>query len=87
MDPVLVILLLGLAIPFLLILGLPSTPIKWAGQALTRLIVAVILLFFVNLFGAQFGLHVPINGFTAIVSAALGLPGVLSLTAIHLWVL
>lgn len=87
MDPVLVILLLGLAIPLLLISGLPSKPLKFAGQAVTRLIVAVILLFFVNLFGAQFGLHVPINGFTAIVSAILGIPGVLSLTAIHLWVI
>ncbi|ARI75481.1 pro-sigmaK processing inhibitor BofA family protein [Halobacillus mangrovi] len=87
MDPVLVILLLGLAIPFLLIVGLPSAPIKWVGQLLTRLIVAVILLFFVNLFGAQFGLHVPINGFTAVVSGLLGVPGVLSLAAIHLWLL
>jgi len=87
MDPVLVILLLGLTIPFLLIIGLPSTPIKWVGQAVTRLIIAVILLFFINLFGAQFGLHIPINGFTAIASALLGVPGVISLTAIHLWIL
>ncbi|MGP4059702.1 pro-sigmaK processing inhibitor BofA family protein [Halobacillus litoralis] len=87
MDPVLVILLLGLAIPFLLIIGLPSKPLKFVGQVMTRVIVAVILLFFVNLFGAQFGLHVPINGFTAAVSAVLGVPGVLSLTAIHLWII
>ncbi|MBN9654307.1 pro-sigmaK processing inhibitor BofA family protein [Halobacillus sp. GSS1] len=87
MDPVLVILLLGLAIPLLLIVGMPSKPLKAVGQVMTRLIVAVILLFFVNLFGAQFGLHVPINGFTAIVSAVLGVPGVLSLTAIHFWII
>ena len=87
MDPVLVLLLLGLAIPLLLIIGLPAAPIKWVGHVMGRVIVAVILLFFVNLFGAQFGLHVPINGFTAVVSTILGVPGVLSLTAIHLWVL
>lgn len=87
MDPVLVILMLGLAIPLLLVIGLPSTPLKLVGKLMTRLIVAVLLLFFVNLFGAQFGLHVPINGFTALISAALGVPGVLSLTAIHLWVI
>lgn len=87
MDPILVILLLGLAIPLLLIVGLPSTPIKWVGHFFTRLIVAVLLLFFVNLFGAQFGLHIPINGFTAVVSILLGVPGVLSLTAIHVWLL
>ncbi|MCA0972396.1 pro-sigmaK processing inhibitor BofA family protein [Halobacillus litoralis] len=87
MDPVLVLLLLGLAIPLLLIIGLPAAPIKWVGQVLMRVVVAVILLFFVNLFGAQFGLHVPINGFTATVSTLLGVPGVLSLTAIHLWVI
>ncbi|ELK46742.1 pro-sigmaK processing inhibitor BofA [Bacillus sp. SB49] len=87
MDPVLVLLLLGLAIPFLLIIGLPSSPIKFAGQAVTKLIVAVILLFFVNLFGAQFGLHVPINVFTAAVATILGFPGVVSLAAIHIWVL
>ncbi|MCP3032271.1 pro-sigmaK processing inhibitor BofA family protein [Halobacillus sp. A1] len=87
MDPVLVILLIGLAIPILLIVGMPASPIKWLGQALMRVVIAVILLFFVNLFGAQFGLHIPINGFTAIASAVLGIPGVLSLVAIHLWVL
>ncbi|WP_226582429.1 pro-sigmaK processing inhibitor BofA family protein [Halobacillus litoralis] len=87
MDPVLVILLLAMAIPFLLVIGLPAKPLKWFGQVLTRLIVAVILLFFVNLFGAQFGLHIPINGFTAVVSTVLGIPGVLSLTAIHIWIL
>ncbi|MFQ3546643.1 pro-sigmaK processing inhibitor BofA family protein [Halobacillus rhizosphaerae] len=87
MDPVLVILLLGLSIPFLLIIGLPVSPLKWAGQVLTRLIIAIILLFFVNLFGAQFGLHIPINGFTATVSALLGIPGILTITALHLWIL
>ncbi|SFK12833.1 inhibitor of the pro-sigma K processing machinery [Halobacillus dabanensis] len=87
MDPVLVILMLGLAIPLLLVIGLPSTPLKLVGKLMTRLIVAVLLLFFVNLFGAQFGLHVPINGFTALISVALGIPGILSLTAIHLWVI
>ncbi|UOR10712.1 pro-sigmaK processing inhibitor BofA family protein [Halobacillus amylolyticus] len=87
MDPVFVILILALAIPLLLIVGLPASPIKWIGQALMRVVIAVVLLFFVNLFGAQFGLHVPINGFTAVASAILGIPGVLSLTAIHLWVL
>ncbi|MBN8236537.1 pro-sigmaK processing inhibitor BofA family protein [Halobacillus kuroshimensis] len=87
MDPILVVLLLSLAVPLLLITGMPVKPLKWLGAVLTRLIVAVILLFFVNLFGAQFGLHIPINGFTAGVSLLLGLPGVLSLTAIHIWVL
>lgn len=87
MDPVLVLLLLGLAIPVLLIIGLPAAPLKWIGQIMTRVIVAVILLFFVNLFGAQFGLHIPINGFTATISTLLGIPGLLSLMAIHLWVL
>ncbi|MFD2923923.1 pro-sigmaK processing inhibitor BofA family protein [Halobacillus naozhouensis] len=87
MDPVFVILIVGLSIPLLLIVGLPSSPVKWVGQALMRVVIAVVLLFFVNLFGAQFGLHVPINGFTAVISALLGIPGVISLTAIHLWVL
>ncbi|WP_101841809.1 pro-sigmaK processing inhibitor BofA family protein [Halobacillus sp. Marseille-P3879] len=87
MDPVLVVLLLGLAIPLLLIVGMPASPIKWVGRALMRVVIAVILLFFVNLFGAQFGLHIPINVFTTAASALLGLPGVLSLVAIHIWVL
>ncbi|RWZ54789.1 pro-sigmaK processing inhibitor BofA [Halobacillus fulvus] len=87
MDPVLVVLLLGLAIPLLLIVGLPSAPIQWIGRLFTKLIIAVILLFFVNLFGAQFGLHIPINGFTAVVGTLLGVPGVISLTAIHIWLI
>ncbi|WP_173918040.1 pro-sigmaK processing inhibitor BofA family protein [Halobacillus sp. Marseille-Q1614] len=86
MDPVLVILLLALAIPLLLIVGMPASPIKWLGQAFMKVVIAVVLLFFINLFGAEFGLHIPINGFTTIASALLGIPGILSLVAIHIWV-
>ncbi|WP_181350823.1 pro-sigmaK processing inhibitor BofA family protein [Thalassobacillus sp. CUG 92003] len=87
MDPILIILILALAIPFLLVVGMPAHPVRWLGQAASRVVIGVLLLFFLNVLGAGFGLHVPINVFTAVVSGILGLPGILSLSALHLWVI
>lgn len=57
------------------------------GQGITKLLIGAILLFFLNVFGNQFGLHVPINFITAAISGLLGIPGLLSLVAIQLWIL
>ncbi|MFD1019339.1 pro-sigmaK processing inhibitor BofA family protein [Thalassobacillus hwangdonensis] len=87
MDPLVVIAVLVFAVILIMMLGAPVKPMKWVGQASIKLLIGVLLLFFANVFGAGFGLHIPINMVTAVIAGVLGLPGVLSLTAIQMWVL
>ncbi|SDJ55062.1 pro-sigmaK processing inhibitor BofA family protein [Salimicrobium halophilum] len=86
MDPGLALLFLLLVIPMFLF-AKKTTPAKWTGHVLTKGIIAVLFLFFVNLFGGSFGLHVPINLFTTTVTALLGIPGLATLIAIQAWVI
>ncbi len=60
---------------------------KFIGQATVKLGIGILILFFFNVFGGMLGLHIPINLFTAVVSGFLGLFGLASLTAIHLFIL
>lgn len=82
-----VIIIMISIIILLLTVGAPVKPMKLLGQGSVKLVIGVLLLFFVNVFGANFGIHVPINLFTALVSGILGLFGVASLVAIHIFIL
>ncbi|GAA0290659.1 inhibitor of the pro-sigma K processing machinery [Gracilibacillus halotolerans] len=74
------------AIVLLFIKGIPLQFVRWTGKLFIRVTIGVLCLFFLNIFGAQLGLHIPINAFTALVAGFLGLPGLASLTAIHVFI-
>jgi len=57
------------------------------GHSAIRITIGILLLFFFNVFGGMIGLHIPINIFTVLVTSILGIFGMLSLAAIHLFVL
>ncbi|MYL34396.1 pro-sigmaK processing inhibitor BofA [Pontibacillus yanchengensis] len=76
-----------LLIGFLLVAGAPMKPVRFIANGAVKVVIGVLFLFFFNVFGASFGLHIPINAFTAIISGFLGIPGLASLIAIHLFVL
>ncbi|GIO24269.1 pro-sigmaK processing inhibitor BofA family protein [Oceanobacillus sp. J11TS1] len=78
--------IIGLII-ILFIVGAPVKPMKYIGKATIRLGIGALLLFFLNVFGGVIGLHIPINLFTVLVSGFLGVFGVGSLAAIHLFIL
>ncbi|MBO1004480.1 pro-sigmaK processing inhibitor BofA family protein [Pseudogracilibacillus auburnensis] len=78
--------IIGLVI-VLFIIRAPSKASKILGHGAIRLTIGVLLLFFLNVFGGSIGLHVPINIFTVLVSSVLGIFGVTSLAAIHLFIL
>lgn len=82
-----IIIIMISIIVLLLIIGAPIKPMKFVGQTTVKLVIGVLLLFFLNIFGAGFGLHIPINLFTALVTGLLGIFGVASLVAIHLFIL
>jgi len=71
----------------LLFVGAPVRPLKFIANSTVKLGIGVLLLFFLNVVGGVIGLHIPINIFTVVVSGFLGLFGVASLTAIHLFIL
>lgn len=79
-------IMIGLII-LLLIVGAPVKPLRFIANTTVKLGIGVLLLFFLNIFGGAIGLHVPINLFTVGVSGFLGLFGVASLAAIHLFII
>ncbi|MBY0121974.1 pro-sigmaK processing inhibitor BofA family protein [Bacillus sp. S/N-304-OC-R1] len=87
MEPVVVISILGGCILLLLFIGTPLKPVKMVGQGVIKVLIGALFLFFLNTFGNQFGIHVPINLVTASVSGFLGIPGLFSLVAIQTWVM
>ncbi|KGX93642.1 pro-sigmaK processing inhibitor BofA [Pontibacillus halophilus JSM 076056 = DSM 19796] len=78
---------LVLLILILLIAGAPIKPLRYLANGCVKLVIGVLLLFFLNAFGSSFGLHIPINLGTALVSGFLGIPGILSLVAIGWWII
>lgn len=87
MEPTLIIfIIIGLIVLFL-ILGAPTKSFRLLGQGIVKLLIGAILLFFLNVFGNQFGLHIPINLSTTAVSGLLGIPGLISLVVIQLWIM
>ncbi|WP_067730990.1 pro-sigmaK processing inhibitor BofA family protein [Oceanobacillus damuensis] len=87
MSSTLVITIMIALIIILLIVGAPVKPMKLIGQTTVKLGIGILFLFFFNVFGGAIGLHIPINLFTAVVSGFLGLFGVASLAAIHLFII
>ncbi|WP_080843591.1 pro-sigmaK processing inhibitor BofA family protein [Cytobacillus gottheilii] len=87
MDPIMVISVLGGLILLILLMGAPMRPVRFIGQGFVKLLIGALFLFFLNAFGNQFGIHVPINLVTSAISGFLGIPGLFSLVAIQTWVL
>ncbi|WP_077623871.1 pro-sigmaK processing inhibitor BofA family protein [Sediminibacillus massiliensis] len=87
MDTTLVIISMVVLIALLLVVGAPIKPMRFAAQGAVKLVIGVLFLFFFNVFGASIGLHLPINLYTALITGFLGIPGLASLAAIHIFVL
>lgn len=82
MNSLVVIFVIAGCIFLLLLFGASLKPFKWIGQACIKLMVGALFLFFFNMIGSHFSLHIPINFVTAAVSGFLGLPGLAALVAI-----
>lgn len=87
MEPTWVIGIIISIIVLLLLFGTPLKLFHFIGQSVVKVLIGALLLFFLNAFGSNFGIHVPINLITATISGFLGIPGVFALTAIQLWII
>ncbi len=82
-----IIALLGILALLIFLLGTPLKPIRFISQAAAKLIIGAFFLFFLNMLGNQFGIHIPINLITSAVSGFLGIPGMFALVAIDMWII
>lgn len=87
MSSTLVISIMIALIVILLFVGAPGKPMRFIATGTVKLGIGILFLFFLNVFGGAIGLHVPINLFTVFVSGFLGLFGLSSLAAIHLFLI
>jgi len=87
LEPIVVISILGGLILLLLFSGAPFKPARFVGQTAIKFIIGALFLFFLNVAGNRYGIHIPINFATSAVSGFLGIPGLVALVAIQHWVL
>jgi inhibitor of the pro-sigma K processing machinery len=87
LEPIVVISILGGLILLLLFSGAPFKPIRFIGQTVIKLLIGALFLFFLNVVGVKYGVHVPINFATSAVSGLLGIPGVFALVVIQKWII
>jgi inhibitor of the pro-sigma K processing machinery len=87
LEPIVVITVLGSLILLLLFSGAPFKPVRFIGQTAIKLLIGSLFLFFLNVAGTKYGVHVPINFATSAVSGFLGIPGLFALVAIQKWIL
>lgn len=87
MEPIYVISVLGGLVILMLLFGAPFKSARLVGQAAIKLMIGALFLFFLNVAGNQYGIHVPINFITSAVSGFLGIPGLFALVAIQQWVI
>ncbi|MBU5266072.1 pro-sigmaK processing inhibitor BofA family protein [Virgibacillus proomii] len=83
-------LVISIMVGLIILLLLVGTPVKFMriiGQTTVKLGIGILFLFFINVFGGVIGLHIPINLFTVVIAGFLGIFGLASLSAIHLFVL
>lgn len=70
----------------LLIKGVKKTG-KIIGSLIVKGIIGVLILYTLNVVGAQKGIHIPINEITASISALLGIPGIVALVVIQTFII
>ncbi|MBA9029371.1 MULTISPECIES: pro-sigmaK processing inhibitor BofA family protein [Bacillaceae] len=87
MEPMVIVSVIAGLIVLLLFVGAPIKPIRLIGQGVVKLIIGAVFLFFLNVFGNQLGVHVPINLATSAIAGILGIPGVATLAAIDYWII
>jgi inhibitor of the pro-sigma K processing machinery len=87
LEPIIIISILGGLVLILLFSGAPFKPARFIGQAVVKLLIGALLLFFLNTAGNSLGIHVPINFATSAVSGFLGIPGLVALAAIQKFII
>ncbi|WP_028401893.1 pro-sigmaK processing inhibitor BofA family protein [Ectobacillus panaciterrae] len=87
MNHFVVILVIAGLIILLLLVGAPLKPLRFLGKTSIKIMVGALLLFGLNIIGTQVDLHIPINLATASITGILGVPGLIALAVIQMYIL
>lgn len=62
-------------------------PLRFALRGAYHLLAGAAMIWIVNLAGSMWGFHLGLNPISSLVAGYLGIPGIVLLSALHLWVL
>ncbi len=82
-----VVSLAGIVIAIYVLIRILAAPIKWIFKLVLNACAGFLLLFIVNFIGSFFSFSIPVNFITCVISGAFGIPGVIFLAVIILFVL
>lgn len=83
---ILATIIFGLLLTVILINRYKWTVFQWLGKGFVKVVIGVFLLFVANVLGGYMGYYVPFNLVTVGVAGLLGIPGVLSLVGIKMFI-
>ena len=73
------LIFIGCIVAVIIIAKIFSWPLKLIAKLVANIILGAVLLFVINFFGVNFGLIIPINWITALITGLLGIPGAILL--------
>ena len=87
MDVKMLIVYIGCIIGIFIIGKIFIVPIKVIMKLILNTILGAILLYIINIIGASFNFHIGINLITTLVTGILGIPGVILLILLQIFIL
>lgn len=85
LNSVIMISVVLFVIVFLLLVGLPIKAFKNISKYVLRGIVCIMIVFLLNYVLASNNFHIPINAFTCLFVSILGMPGIIALSVIGIY--
>lgn len=80
-------LIIGVAALIWVLRMIAHSPMGFLAALLRNLFVGCAALLAIDYVGKSFGLHVPLNGYTAGVASILGVPGIAAMAVIEKWII
>lgn len=69
------LIFIGCIVAVIIIAKVFSWPLKMIAKLVINILLGGVLLFVINFFGVNFGITIPINWITALITGFLGIPG------------
>jgi len=83
---IVVAIAIGVLLALSMLRAIIRSPLGVIGGLLRNLVIGCAALLIIDYAGKSFGVHVPLNGYTAGVASILGVPGVAALAVIEKWI-
>ncbi|MCY0875674.1 MAG: pro-sigmaK processing inhibitor BofA family protein [Firmicutes bacterium] len=80
-------IIIGLSAVIWVLRMIARSPLGFLSALLRNLFVGCAALLALDYVGKSFGIHVPLNGYTAGVASVLGVPGVAAMAVIDKWII